>query len=200
MKEKIVGFLICMLMIAATTTIVAGKEKMMPGVIDQQQPNTPELYFLEYGVDNWQQFKNRGRTLEAVDLHIGCYFSGSADITLSIVETLGGTALTSVTYIATVLPDNAQAWFTFDVPDVRLSVNKIYYIIVKFDIGSEYCWSGSHNNTYVNGGSSHPDSDWDFAFRTIVDKSTTGGFYTPFQYFLENHPHLFPILRYLLGL
>jgi hypothetical protein len=200
MKNKIIGIFMCMLMIAATTTLVSGKENMMPGVIDQQQPNTPEICWLEYGVDNWQQFKNKGRTLEAVELHVGCYFSGSADITLSIKESLTGNVLTQVTCPATALPDNIQAWFIFDVPDVKLKVNTVYYICLRFDIGSEYGWSGSHNNPYPEGTSSHPDADWDFAFRTIVDKSKSRELYTPFLYFLENHPHLFPLLRHLLGL
>jgi hypothetical protein len=200
MKKKIVGIFVCMLMIAATTTIVSSKENMMPSVVDQQQPATPELYWLEYGVDNWQQFKNKGNILETVDLHVGCYFSGSPDITLSIKETLSGTALTQVTYKATDLPDNFQAWFTFDVPDVKLKGNTVYYICLRFDIGSEYAWSGSHNDPYTLGVSSHPDADWDFAFKTNVDKVEKKQSYTPCLYFLENHPHLFPILRYLLGL
>jgi len=179
MKKKIVGIFVCMLMIAATTTIVSGKENMMPSVIDQQQPATPELYWLESGIENWQQFKNRGNILEKVELHIGCYFTGSSDITLSIKEDPAGSALTSITYHATDLPDNFQDWFTFDVPDVRLSFKKVYYICLRFDIGSEYAGSGSHNDPYPKGMSSHPDADWDFAFRTIVDKSKTKELYTP---------------------
>ena len=199
MKKKIVGIFVCMLLIATTTTLVSSKENMMPSVIDQQQPNTPELYWLGAVVDNWQQFKNKGNILESVDLHVGCYFSGSFDITLSIKETLNGTVLTQVTYKAVDLPDNMQAWFTFDVPDVKLKANKLYYIVLRFDPGSEYAWSGSHNDPYPNGSSSHPDSDWDFAFKTIVDKSKTTELYTTFLYFLKNHPHLFPLLRHLLG-
>jgi hypothetical protein len=180
MKQKIVGMLICTLLIAtATTTIVSSRssepqEIMMPSVVDQQQPNTPELHWLiALPTQNWQQFKNMGKTLEKVELHIGCWFTGSAPITMEIKETLTGTTITQVTYNAVDLPLDMQAWFTFDVPDARLTQNKVYYIILTFDPGSEYAWSGSHNNPYPNGTSSHPDSDWDYAFRTIVDKSTS---------------------------
>ena len=38
-------------------------------------------------------------------------------------------------------------------------------------MGSEYEWSGAHGDPYPSGASSHPDPDWDYAFRTIVDKS-----------------------------
>jgi len=140
------------------------------GIIDQKQENTDEIHWLEHTVPNWQQFVNHGKTLCAVELHIGCYFSGSAAITLSIEETVGGSPLTQVTYAATDLPDNTQAWFSFDVPDVELECNKMYYIVLRFDIGSEYGWSGTHGDPYPAGISSHPDDDWDFAFRTIVDE------------------------------
>jgi hypothetical protein len=75
----------------------------------------------------------------------------------------------------------------------------MYYIILTFDIGSEYAWSGSSNDPYTFGMSSHPNVDWDFAFRTIVDKKPRG-LNSPFLNFLENHPNMFPILRHLMKL
>lgn len=193
-----------LLTVTAITTIVSSKNSqvnvtMMPSVIDQQQPNTPEIHWLEAGVANWQQFKNQGKTLEKVELHVGCWFSGSAPITLEIKETLTGTPLTQVTYNAAALPLDMQAWFTFDVPDVRLVQNKVYYMVLTFDHGSEYAWSGSHNNPYPDGTSSHPDADWDYAFKTIVDKSKSWGVTSIFFYLFENYPFLFPILRHLMG-
>jgi hypothetical protein len=199
MKRKIIVILVGMLMIAATTTLVAGKEKMMPSVIDQQQPNTSEKYWLPNGVDTWQQFKNRGKTLEKIELHVQQGYEQSYPITLSIVQTLGGTPLTQVTYQAIDLP-NTPAWFTFDVPDVKLKANTVYYMVLSFDPGSEYAWSGAHGDPYPNGSTSHPDADWDFAFRTIVDKPTIKQFSNPFRYFLKSHPRLFPLLHYLFDL
>lgn len=194
-----------MLMIAtATATIVSStnskiQEKLMPSVIDQQQPNAPEIHWLSPSVQNWQQFKNRGKTIEKVELHVGCWYIDSQPITLEIKETLTGTPITQVTYNAADLPLNMQAWFTFDVPDARLVPNTMYYIILTFDPGSEYAWNGSHNDPYPNGSSSHPDADWDYAFKTIVDKSKSWGVNSIFFYLFENHPYLFPILRHLLG-
>lgn len=193
-----------MLLIVTATTIASSKNSgtlvtMMPSVIDQQQPNTPEIHWLEAGVDHWQQFKNRGKTIEKIDLHIGCYYAGSQPLTLEIRETLTGTPITQLTVNAAVLPLNVQGWFTFDVPDARLVLNKVYYIVVTFEPGSEYAWSGSHNNPYPNGSSSHPDSDWDYAFKTIVDKSKSGGVNSVFSYLFEKYPSLFPLLRHLMG-
>ena len=201
MKKKIVGILVCTLLIAiAITPLVSAIENKLPSVVDQEQPKTDKIHWLEHTVPNWQQFVNQGNMLEKVELHIGCYYEGSADIKLSIEETVGGTSLTDVTYLATDLPDNTQAWFTFDVPDVKLERNKMYHIVLRFGIGSEYAWSGDNGDPYPAGDSSHPDIDWDYAFRTIVDKSKPVNINTLFLRFLENHPHLFPILRHLLGL
>jgi len=205
MKNKIMGIFVCTLLIATMSASLVSShsienqaKNLMPSVVDQQQTNTPEKYFLEGGVPHWQQFKNQGIIIEKVDLHIGCYFLGSYPITLSIEETLG-TPLTSVTYNATDLPDNNQDWFTFDFPDVKLEPNVIYLIVIKFEIGSEYAWSGSHNDPYTSGGSSHPHADWDFAFKTIVDKKprAVNTFLINFQ---RNHLNLFTMLRQLMKL
>jgi len=202
MKKKLLGIVVCMLLIAiALLPAVSTKDIVGPkSIIDQEQPNTGDLHWLEPGVANWQQFINRGKTLEKVDLHIGCWFSGSADITLSIEETVGGTPLTSVTYAATDLPLNMQDWFTFDVPDVKLDNYTMYHIVLRFDQGSEYAWSGEVGDPYPAGGSSHPNPDWDFAFRTIVDKSVPVTIQMLFLRFIENHPRMFPLLRLFLGL
>ena len=222
MKKKIIGVFVCILLIAiAITPLVSAIENKLPlprSIIDQEQPNTGKIHWLEHTVPNWQQFVNQGNMLEKVELHIGCYYGGSADIKLSIEETVGGTSLTDVTYLATDLPDNTQAWFTFDVPDVKLERNKMYHIVLRFGIGSEYAWSGDNGDPYPAGGSSHPDVDWDYAFRTIVDKSKISSeveseqshsFFMPrnqeiihsiFMMLLERFPNAFPILRHILGI
>jgi hypothetical protein len=172
-------------------------------IVDQEQPYTDEVHGLRPRPDdNWQQFSNKGNMIKKVHLHVGCYYGGSAPITLSIENPLG-TPLTQVTYQATDLPDNTQAWFTFDVPDVNLVANQKYFIVLRFDPGSEYAWSGAHNDPYPQGASSHPDKDWDYAFKTIVDKSKPRAINTPFLNLLENfiqsHPNMFPLLQRLLG-
>jgi hypothetical protein len=189
MRKKVIGIFVCTLLIATITPIVSGTStekpavKMIPSVIDQQQLKTPEIYTLLPDVQNWQQFKNRGETLESVDLHIGCYDSISGWITLAVAESLTTSPLTGVSYNPGDLPEDTQDWFTFDVPDVELTGGKIYYIIVTFGLMSDYRWSGSHGNPYKQGASSHPDADWDFAFRTVVDKSKTTGLESPFLCF-----------------
>jgi hypothetical protein len=173
--KKVVCIFVMTLLILSIIPIVNSEEQKLciisPGVVDQEQPNINEIDWLEGGVDNWQQFRNRGRVLEEVELHIGCWYSGSYPITLSIKETLTSPALTDITYPAAAFPLDVQDWFTFNVPDVNLSLFKTYYIVLNFDPGSEYGWTGDYGDPYPQGGSSHTASDWDYAFRTIVDKS-----------------------------
>jgi hypothetical protein len=202
MKTKIIGIFVCMLLIATAIPIVSSLELQYEmksrSVVDQEQPKHGEVHWMLPTVANWQEFVNLGDTLEMVELHVGCGYGGSPDITLSIEETVGGAPLTHVTYVATDLPQNTQDWFQFDFPDVNLKRNGVYYMVIRFDPGSEYAWSGEHGDPYPSGASSHPDADWDYAFRTIVDKSKRVN--TPLFNFLENHPNILPILRYILGL
>ena len=206
MKKRIAGMLVVTLLIGATVLPVAvslnasvSSDETSPGVVDQEQPNTSSLNWLIAGVPNWQQFINQGNVLEEIELHIGNYYSGSQDITISIEETVGGASITSVTYPSIALPYNTQGWFTFDLPDVKLQRGKMYHIVIRFNPGSEYGWSGSLGDLYASGGSSHPDPDWDYAFRTIVDKSKPRVVNTPFlqflQNFLQNHPLIYQLLQ-----
>lgn len=170
MKKKIIVILTSMLLITTILPLVSGTEPIMsPGVIDQEQPNTSEIDWINEDV-RWQSFVNKGKTLEEVQLHFGCYYLGSGLVTLSITDSIGGSSLTEVTYFANDFPLDIQDWFTFDVPNFELDSNKKYYIKIEVEPGSEYGWSGSHNDPYPDGESSHPDADWDYAFRTIVDQ------------------------------
>ncbi len=81
-----------------------------------------------------------------------------------------------------------------------------------------YCWLFDLNNSYDRGiayqsednGSTWVDLEdpWqdpnymhvDFCFKTYHTKPKNKAMDTPFLRFLENHPHLFPLLRQLLRL
>jgi len=202
MKRKIVGILVCTLLIATAIPIASGiaqkRIEMAPSVIDAQQNSTNQIHWLPGGVANWQQFYNRGEILQEVILHFGCWYGGSYDVTLAINETLTGPTVTSVTYQASDFPLDMQTWFVFDVPDVKLKQGKIYYMVITFDPGSEYGWSGDYGNPYPLGASSHTAPDWDYAFKTIVNKPIPKTYNSPLLNFLEKHPNLFPLLQLLL--
>ena len=175
MKNKIFGVIVCIFLITAALIPIASsnlamKKQLSPGVIDQHQDLTSSVDWLEGGVPHYQEFVNQGNILEEIQLHMGCYFSGSYDMTISIEQPLGN-KLTFVTLNAGMFPNNMVDWMTIDLPDKKLTRGQKYFIVAQFDPGSEYAWSGDNTDPYPLGGSSHTDPNWDYAFRTIVDKS-----------------------------
>ena len=171
-KNKI-GIFVCLLLIITAIVPVVNsitiKKEKMQGVIDQHQDLIPNIDWLLGGGKHYQEFVNQGKTLKEVQLHMGCYFSGSYDITIAIEKPLGS-KITQVTLNANWFTMDTMKWYTINLPDKILSRGQNYFITVQFDPGSEYAWSGSYGNPY-GAGTSSKDPDWDYAFRTIVDKS-----------------------------
>ena len=172
MKTKIFGIFIGMLFIAAilfpiSTAIKPVQIGLPPGTVDQKQELTPQIEWLEGGVAHYQEFVPTDELICAVDVYMGCWYSGSYPVTLSIEYQVGMSAMTLATLNASSFPQNQQGWVTFDVFDRCLSIGIPWNIVIRFDPGSEYGWSGANGNPYTNGESS-VGKDWDFAFRTYV--------------------------------
>ena len=99
---------------------------------------------------------------------------------------------------------NMQYWLTVNLPDIELERGEKYYIVLECNPGSEYAWSGAYGDAYPQGSSSKA-FNWDYAFRTIVDKSKSDSslIYFNNQFllrFFDEHPFIFPVLRQILGL
>ncbi len=175
MKKKVIVSIVCALLISTIIIplVPALKVNVQPksvaGIIDQKQEDTSDEDFLENGVAHYQEFVNQGNNILEVQVHIGHYYGGSEPMTLSIEKPFNN-MITSKTLTTADIPDHVQGWATFDVPDKPLNKGETYYIVIRFDIGSEYSWSGAWGDPYPAGLSSK-DPDWDYAFRTIVDKS-----------------------------
>lgn len=142
---------------------------LSPGIVDQNQSITTEIDWLSAGVPHYQEFVNQGKTLEEIQLHIGCYYGGSPPLKISIEKPLG-TQLSFTSIDAALYALNVQYWLTVNLPDIELKRGEKYFIVVECDLGSEYAWSGAYGDPYPQGGSSKAPN-WDYAFRTIVDKS-----------------------------
>jgi len=100
---------------------------------------------------------------------VGCWYAGSPPLTLSIEHPLG-TILASKTLPAVALPLNSEGWVSFEYLNTTLQPGQTYYIVLSFDPGAEYSWSGNWSNPYPPGVSSR-DPDWDYCFKTFVTKS-----------------------------
>ena len=124
-------------------------------------------------------------------------YEGSPDLTMYI-EDSSGSPLVSLDKQATDIPDVCK-WVDFDIDDVELVPGDTYRIHLKFDLGGEYAWCGANGDPYP-AGDSDLGAQWDWCFRTYVDKSKSFNINQLFLRFLENHPHMFPILRQLLRL
>ena len=215
MNKKIVGIFVMTLLISiAILPSISGSDqfgiqgsqinyKLSPGVVDQNQSITTEIDWLSAGVPHYQEFVNQGKTLEEVQLHIGCYYGGSPPLKISIEKPLG-TQLLFIRVDAALYALNVQYWFTVDLPDIELDRGEKYYIVLECDPGSEYAWSGAYGDPYPQGGSSKA-FNWDYAFRTIVDKSKTDSSLINFNNqfllrFFGEYPLMFPVLRQILGL
>jgi hypothetical protein len=133
------------------------------------------------------------------------WFGGSPDMKLTIEQPLG-TVLTSKDVDAGLIPSGTAGWVTFDVPNIPLTPGNEYYIKVTAPPGSEYGWCAGYGDPYKKGDSSMlPDCD-DFCFKTWGYKGKTKNsvyieneWSNPlFQWFFQQHPYLFPVLKILL--
>jgi len=181
MKMKILGILVCTLMIAATALPVVGtinhsvnnkgntsfEISSMVEVMDQFQENCSDCeFFANYA---WQQFVPTMVMLTRVEVSVAQWFGGSPDLTLSIERPLGYT-LTSKSLPVTAIPDSYCDWVSFDVPNYMLTPGNTYYIVLSYPPGGEYGWCGTYGNPYPRG-ESNKDPDWDCCFRTFADET-----------------------------
>jgi hypothetical protein len=199
MKKKVIGIFVCMLLIATALPAVGitnnkTQHEMLQGVLDQSQERSDECIWFQ---DAWQEFVPVGKQLLHVEVKIKQGYESSPDL-IMYIEDSSGSPLVSLDKQATDIPDVCD-WVDFDIDDVELVPGDTYKIHLKFDPGGEYAWCGANGNPYP-AGDSDIGAQWDWCFRTYVDKSKSVNINTLFLRFLENHPHMFPILRHMLGL
>ena len=169
-----------------------------------------------------QEFKPTQEDLTAVALG---FFKKSPPsglkITVSIRDALDGNDLAVKTVDADLIKmNNRETWLMFDFPDITVTPETTYFIVCSVDGGianESILWFFNINNQYergiawfsVDSGLTWFDEedfpDWpqmDYCFITYFQEPPKNKPYinSPFLQFLENHPHLFPLLRQLRGL
>jgi len=149
-------------------------------VMDQRQERDDGSMPIQYM--EWQEFTPVAKKILRVEVKIKSTVGETTLIRLSIEQPLG-TVLSSKELPSSEIP-NTPDWVSFDIPDIKLNPGKIYYIVLSTSPNSYYSWCGASNNPYTNGVSSR-GSDWDWCFRTYVDKSISK-FLTPIS---EKSPH-----------
>ncbi|KYK21127.1 hypothetical protein AYK21_05190 [Thermoplasmatales archaeon SG8-52-2] len=188
------------------------------GGLDQQQTNQ-EGQGLIILPSQWlaQGFKPTVEKLAAVQLFIFKHDNPQAgiEIFVSIRDSINGSDLVLTSVSADQVED--YKWVTFNFPEINVTPEKTYYIVCRSDGGSGtdvYCWFYGSNNPYDRGDawvSLDQGENWDkivnynnpdFCFKTYSKntRSRTHEMNNLFLRFLENHPHIFLILRQLLGI
>jgi len=175
-----------------------------------------------------QEFKPTKDILTAVALNLFEFGEAPQDIeiTLSIREELEGNDLAIININAdSEKITKRSSWELFDFDDITVIPEEIYYIVCTADGGgldnNTYCWLFDIGNKYDRGIAwqynytsktwvdledpfQDPEyPDWiqiDLCFITYYQEPKSKTITTPFLSFLENHPHLFTLLRQILGL
>lgn len=174
MKTKIIGILVCMLLIATAIPAVGMIDtgidpqtlsETLQGVLDQSQERDDECKWFD---DAWQEFVPVGEKLLHVEVKIKQGYESSPDLILSIEKPLG-TQLVTLNMKATDIPDTCD-WVMFDIDDIEMTPGDPYYIHLKYDPGGEYAWCGANGDPYP-AGDSDLGAQWDWCFKTYVDKA-----------------------------
>ena len=227
MKKKLLGILVCMLLIT-TALPVAGtridiknhsiekeSDEILNDQIDQQQPTHNRNTFLIGEAFRAQSFVPTKNELTRVELFIYKEGTMNADFVVSIRDNLHGSDLTTVSKQANQIPSNIQSqdWIEFNFNKIQITPGNTYYIVCTTQGGNLdncYVLGYAENDPYPLGDAWEYGiftgyiwqkmDDYDLSFRTYVTKGK-GRFEQGnqlFFHFLEQHLNLFPILQRLL--
>jgi hypothetical protein len=170
MKRKPIMVLICVLfsslIIMSPQSTSISIKNFLSETIDQNQER--DVGPVAIRNIEWQEFVPAVKKLLRVEVKIQLGYGEATPLRLSIEQPLG-TVLSSKELPASEIP-TAPDWVSFDVQDITLTTGQIYYIKLSTSFNALYYWCGASNNPYPNGVSSK-GSDWDWCFRTYVDKS-----------------------------
>jgi PKD domain len=184
--KKIVGILICELLVITCFPIVNGHYNLVE-VIDQEQPEKPKYISLYTALSVAQSFKPALSTLTKVELNVGKYNNPTGVVKVSIRDSLYGADLTSVSLGIGII-STSQKWVIFDFDDIEVIPEKTYYIILHKDSS----WDSSHYLTY-----SYSDDNQYSRGEMRIEKSGIGWVYlnnanddlTFRAYGLDNEPN-----------
>jgi len=193
MKNKTIGILFCMILIIIATPLSNGIMNKLNNssfnIVDQNQNDYLDIDLLnpikleevvdqsqevcaecrKFEIYAWQQFVPQVDELLSIDISISQMYPSSPDLIITIEKPLG-TVLSSVSIDAKSIPYAECDWVSIDInPDITLKKGEIYYIVLSYEQGGEYSWCGAEGDLYTPG-ESIIGSEWDFCFRTIVNK------------------------------
>jgi len=170
MKKKILGILVCTLLIVTAVLPVVGSVEKNYELLDNTQDVTInsddqlDQYQLEYE-KMWthnipgkgaQSFKPTLKILTRVELSLCRTGSPDGDFVVSIHDSLTEESLTSASiYIKDVSICPSLCWFEFDFPDIEITPEQTYYIVYNpvstHPPQTSIYWGFSEINQYLRG-------------------------------------------------
>ena len=163
MKVKIVGILICTLVIAAGLSVGTNT---LGEVKDQYQETHTDEVWLISATPIWQEFVPDKENIVRVEIKVMQGYGGSPPLALEIHQPYG----TSLAYKEVPVGDipDTPGWVSFDIPDIPLNPGETYYIGVVYKGAGEYAVAGAGGNPYTKGESDRGPM-WDWCFRTFAE-------------------------------
>ena len=219
MNRKIVGILVVTLLISCILPNVVGFEKnKLVYKADQSQEDHDDASSI-YGGGLAQKFIPTLPKLSKVQVLLN---KSGGDQTcdkyyLAIKDAFTSEPLILAYIYGSAIVSTTPVWYDFDFPDIDVEKGSTYIIHV-YGIDClpsrtrvRWCYTDYDSYGYGRAYEDHDadgtftwlnDKECDFAFITYGEdkKSKDNTFDTPFISFLENHPHIFPLLRQLLNL
>ena len=169
MKNTYFVISLCMLLLLGTflTSAINYIPTTAPlDVKDQFQETSDECKW--FGPFAWQEFQPVGVKHLRVEVRIKQGYEQSPPLKLTLEQPLGN-VLTAVNVVASDIPTTCD-WVKFDFPDVDVDIANTVFINLSFAPGGEYAWCGGNGDPYPQGTSSE-GLQWDWCFRSFVDKS-----------------------------
>jgi hypothetical protein len=152
MKNKKLPVLVCTLLITTIIPIIGvnceeienSEEKNLGYILDQMQ--TVSIYYDVISDDNSvaQSFKPSLTPLAKVRLLVSAEEQINQPLTVSIRRNLYSEDLTSITVPASEIPPIVD-WINFDFPDITVTEEETYFIVVTTDSQIEYHWLIAYN-------------------------------------------------------
>jgi hypothetical protein len=176
--KKIIGILLCMLLIATTVSSVAGTLNMITksenheigknnySCIDQSQELHTESYYLirdEPPASTpaieclWQEFVPTKSLLTQIDIYMFDSAPGeNANLCLILYQegvpiTYAGMFHYRFIIDPAHIPDYTETWLSFDIPNIMLNVGEKYKMVLWTSRISEFVWYGASGDPYPNG-------------------------------------------------
>ena len=149
--KKIIGILICLLIVLINYSAIAIKTTGNNDQLDQFQDDEGDAgYFIKKDHSAAQSFIPTLKTLTRVWLKCDEFPTAHKNIIFSIRKELDGNDLTSLVISPGKLPD--WNWYEFDFDDIQVTPYEPYYIVLRSEeMDSIYSWIMSDQDLYANG-------------------------------------------------